>query len=128
MDLLDALIKPAFVSIIQGRGHQKERELVAQGNNQADQVAQKVAMQEPILVMGLQGTPAGKWGWTKRWLRLKYIEEKGTQIASHPTNYYQEKVEQWRTQEGRTILPRKQAKDLLGQMHGWTHLGDKKLI
>ena len=50
MGLLDALIKPAIVSIIQGRGHQKERELVAQGNNQADQVAQEVAMQEPILL------------------------------------------------------------------------------
>jgi hypothetical protein len=61
-------------------------------------------------------------------LRLdsKYTEEERTQIASHPTNYYQEKVEQWRTQEGRTILPRKQAKDLQGQMHQWTHLGDKK--
>ena len=28
----------------------------------------------------------------------------------------------------KTILPRNQAKDLLGQMHRWTHLGDKKLI
>ena len=26
------------------------------------------------------------------------------------------------------IPPRKQAKDLLGQMHRWTHLGDKKLV
>ena len=72
-------------------------------------------MQEPILVMGLQETPAGKWDWTKGWLHLKYIEEERTQIASHPTNYYQEKVGQWHTQEGRTILLRKQAKDLLGQ-------------
>ena len=47
-----------------------------------------MAMQEPILVMDLQGIPAGKWDWTKRWLHLKYIEEERTQIASHPTNYY----------------------------------------
>lgn len=26
------------------------------------------------------------------------------------------------------IPPRKQAKDLLGQMHRWTRLGDKELI
>jgi hypothetical protein len=39
-----------------------------------------------------------------------------------------EKVGQWHTQEGRTILPRKKAKDLLDQMHRWTHLGDKKLV
>jgi hypothetical protein len=54
------------------------------GNKQADQVA----MQEPILVMGLQETPTGKWNWTKRWLHLKYIEEERTQITSQPTNYY----------------------------------------
>ena len=78
--------------------------------------------------MGLQETPAGKWDWTKGWCHLKYIEEERTQIANHPTNYYREKEGQWCTQEGRTILPRKQAKDLLGQMHRWTHLGDKKLV
>ena len=76
---------------------------------------------------GPQGTPAGKWAWTKRWLHLKYIEER-TQIASHHTNHYLEKEGQWCTQEGKTILPRKQAKDLLGQINSWTHLGDKKLV
>jgi hypothetical protein len=124
LNLLDALMKPATVSIIHCPEHQK-RDSVAQDNNHTDQVALK----EPILVMGLQETPAGKWDWTKGWCHLKYIEEERTQIASHPTNYYPEKVEQWCTQEGRTILPRKQAKDLLGQsMHQWTHLGDKKLV
>ena len=78
--------------------------------------------------MGLQGTPAGKWGWTKEWLHLKYIEEKGTQIASHPNNYYLEKERQWDTQEGKTILSRKQTENLLDKMHRWTNLGDKKLI
>jgi len=99
---------------------------VAQGNNPADQVAQEVAMQEPIPAMGLQETPAGKWDWTKGWPHLKYTEEERTQIASHPTNL--EKEGQWHTQEGQTIFPRKQAKDLLGQMHRWTYLGDKKLV
>jgi hypothetical protein len=83
-------MKPATVSIVHCPRHQQGRDSVSLGNNQADQVA----MQELILVMGLQGPPAGKWGWTKRWLHLKYIEEKGTQIASYPTNYYQEKVGQ----------------------------------
>ena len=74
---------------------------MAQGNNQADQVAQEVAMQEPIPVMGLQETPAGKWDWTKGWPHLEYTEEERTQIASHPTNYYLEKEGQWCTQEGK---------------------------
>jgi hypothetical protein len=85
-------------------------------------------MQEPIPVMGLQETPTGNW--TKGWPHLKYMEEERTQIPNHPTNYYLEKEGQWHTQEGRTILPilpGKQAK-YLGQMHRWTHLGDKKLV
>ena len=57
LDLLDALMKLATVSIIHCPGHQKGRNSVSRGNNQADQVA----VQEPILVMGLQETPAGKW-------------------------------------------------------------------
>ena len=85
-------------------------------------------MQEPIPGMGLPETPTGKWDWTKGWPHLKYTEEERTQIASHPTNYYLKKDRQWHTQEGKTILPRQQAKDLLGPIHRWTHLGNKKLV
>jgi hypothetical protein len=48
-DLLDALMKPATMSISHYPAHQKRRDLVAQDNNQTDQVA----LQEPILTMGL---------------------------------------------------------------------------
>jgi len=51
------------------------------GNNQADQVAREVAMQEPVLVMGLQETPAGKWDWTKGWPHLEYTAEGKAQMA-----------------------------------------------
>ena len=61
MALLDALMKLAIVSIIHCLGHQKRRDSVAQGNNQADQVAREVAMQDSILAMGLQETPSGEW-------------------------------------------------------------------
>ena len=57
------MMKRATMSIIYFPGHQKGS--VAQGNNQADQVAQEVALQESILVMGLQETPAGEWDWNK---------------------------------------------------------------
>ena len=46
------------------------------GNNQADQVAQEVAMQEPIPVIGLQESPTGEWDWTKSSSHLKYTEER----------------------------------------------------
>jgi ribonuclease HI len=48
LDLLDALMKPATVSIVYCPGHQKGRDSVAQDNNQADQVAGDIAIQEPI--------------------------------------------------------------------------------
>ena len=122
------LMKLAIVSISHCPGHQKGRNTVAQGNNQADHLAQEVNMQEPILIMDLQETSTGEWDCTKGWPHLKYTELERTQIANHPTNYYLEKKAQWHTQSGRTILPRKQAKDLLGQINRWTHLGDKKLV
>ena len=37
------------------------RDSVAWDNNQTDQVAQEVAMQDPIPVLGLQVTPSGEW-------------------------------------------------------------------
>jgi ribonuclease HI len=44
LDLLDALMKPATMSIIHCPGHQKGRDSVAQDNIQANQVAQEMAM------------------------------------------------------------------------------------
>jgi len=73
--------------------------------------------------MGLQETPSGNWDWTKGWPHLQYTAEGKAQIANHPTHYYLEKEGQWHTQEGKTILPRKQTKDSFGQMHKWIHLG-----
>ena len=55
------LMKLAIVSISHCPGHQKGRNTVAQGNNQADHLAQEVNMQEPILIMDLQETSTGEW-------------------------------------------------------------------
>ena len=80
------LMKSASVGIIHFPGHQKGRDSVVQGNNQADQVAREVAMQEPIVVMGLQEIPAREWDCTKGWPHLKYMEEEGLRLlATLPT-------------------------------------------
>jgi len=81
---LDALIKPATVLFI---AQDIRRDSMAGSNNQADQVAQAVTMQEPNLVMGLQETLPGNWDWLKGWLHLEYTREEKAQIASHPTTY-----------------------------------------
>ena len=68
LDLLDVLVKSATVSIhCPGRAKGKD----AMGNNQAEQVAPGMDMQEPILVMGLEKTPTGKWDKIKKQPHLK---------------------------------------------------------
>ena len=57
--LLDALMKPTTVSTIHCSGYQEERDSVTWDSNKADKVAQEMAMQEPILVIGLQETATG---------------------------------------------------------------------
>jgi ribonuclease HI len=59
LNLLDAPKKVATVSISHCPGHQNGRDSVAQGNNQADQVAPEVAMQEAYPGYG----PARNTGW-----------------------------------------------------------------
>jgi len=54
---------------------------VALGNNKAGQVAQEMAMQEPILVVGLQETATGNWDRTKGWPHLECTTEEKAQIA-----------------------------------------------
>ena len=59
---------------------------VDQGNNQADQVAQEVAKQEPIPVTDLKETTDGEWNYIKEWPHLKYMEEEGLRLlATLPT-------------------------------------------
>jgi hypothetical protein len=57
-EILD-LMKLASVSIIHCPEQQKGRDLVSRVNNQADQVAQEVAMQEPILLWACKRHPLG---------------------------------------------------------------------
>ena len=59
LNLLDPPKKVATVSISHCPGHQNGRDSVAQGNNQADQVAPEVAMQEAYPGYG----PARNTGW-----------------------------------------------------------------
>ena len=79
--VLDALMKPTTVSIICCPGHQERRDSVTWDSNKTDKVARGMAMQEPILVTGLQETATGNWDWTKGWPHLKCTTEEKAQIA-----------------------------------------------
>lgn len=54
---------------------------MAWGSNKAGKVAREMAMQEPILVTGLQETATGNWDWTKGWPHLECTTEEKAQIA-----------------------------------------------
>lgn len=79
--LLDALVKPTTVSTIHCPGHQEGKDSVAWGSNKADKVAREMAMQEPILVTGLQETATGNWDWTKGCPHLECTAEEKAQVA-----------------------------------------------
>lgn len=64
-------MKPTTVSTIHCSGYQEGRDSVTWGNNEADKVARKMVMQEPILVAGLQETATGNWDRTKGWPHLE---------------------------------------------------------
>lgn len=54
--LLDARMKPTTVSTIHCPGKQEGRDSVTWGSDKTDKVAREMAIQEPILVTGLQET------------------------------------------------------------------------
>ena len=123
LDLLDALMKPATVSITHCPGRQKGKDLV--GNSQAEQMAPRMDIQEPILFVDLQETPTEKWDRMKRSLKICWIKKKRTEIASHPTNYYQENMhtrrENYTPQEvsQRLIRPNTQMNSFRGLIEQW---------
>ena len=53
------LMKPATVSILHCPRSEKGKDSVSRGNNQADQVAQEVAMREPVLLWVCKRHPLG---------------------------------------------------------------------
>lgn len=64
-------MKPTTVSTIHCPGKQEGRDSVTWDSNKADKVAREMAIQEPILVGGLQETATGNWDRTKGWPHLE---------------------------------------------------------
>jgi hypothetical protein len=109
------------VSIIHCPCHNKGESHIAVGNNLADKAAKEIAFKDlvPVLIQWkkLNKPTSGEvkewphWGSARP--HLVYTKEEEAQISSYPTNYYLKSEDQWKTQEGKVILPWDQAGDLL---------------
>lgn len=121
LDLLQALHLPKKLSIIHCPGHQKGEDPVAKGNRMADVMAKTVALKEPVLTVyspETSPTSPDQGGWT--------YSDKDVSAIQRLGGRYDEQEKAWRIQD-KIVLPRKVARDIVSDLHRWTHLGYKKL-
>ncbi|XP_062054485.1 uncharacterized protein LOC133764883 [Lepus europaeus] len=118
LDLLQALFLPKKVSIIHCPGHQKGEDPVAQGNRMADEVARTSALGSCALNINVQDSPSQgpEWNYTEQ-------DEASIQRLG---GIYDETTKSWKIQ-GKVVLPTKETRRLVQDLHRWTHLGYKKL-
>ncbi|ERE61898.1 ankyrin repeat domain-containing protein 18A-like protein [Cricetulus griseus] len=117
LELLQALSLPQRLSIIHCPGHQKGNDPVARGNLMADEEARKADLGPQVLSLKTSD-PTLCQGFEYTDCDLETVQSLGA-------NYDQE-AKVWRYQ-GKIWLPQGAAKELLLQLHRWTHLGHKKL-
>ncbi|XP_070279623.1 uncharacterized protein [Myotis yumanensis] len=121
LDLLSALWLPAKLAIIHCQGHQKANDLVAKGNQKADQAAKAVALTS-VPTMALQLPDPGDPVLPDQ---PKYSQEELQRIKKLPKA--QEIKGWWHTPEGELILPDWLGDTVLKHMHQSTHLGARKM-
>lgn len=90
----------------------------AKGNNMADQEAKAAARGSPAPMILTTKLPEKE--------QLKYSEDDLEQIQ-RKQGTFDANVGAWIDSKGKVILPQKDAKRLIAQMHQWTHLGARKL-
>ncbi|XP_057350014.1 uncharacterized protein LOC118926793 isoform X2 [Manis pentadactyla] len=118
--LLEALHKPAKVSIIHCPAHQHGKSYIAVGNNMADQAAREAAAKTvEIFLSETQPEPSLQ--------PYQYSPADLELISKDCTHYFDEQKRAWCTQDRKIILPQATAKAIIKQMHQWTHLGVQKL-
>ncbi|XP_062062404.1 uncharacterized protein LOC133770372 isoform X3 [Lepus europaeus] len=118
LDLLQALFLPKKVSIMHCPGHQRGEDPVAQGNRMADEVARTSALGSSVLTIDTQDSPSQGQEWTYTEQDVAAIQKLG--------GTYDEATKNWKIQD-KIVLPRKETRRLVQDLHRWTHLGYKKL-
>ena len=114
--LLDALSLPKEVAIIHCKGHQNTHDIVALGNNMADQVARQITFQqapEPLLTLRSTLNP----DYSSKEARALLAQEGAQRHLSG-----------WILLHNKPVLPERQAKAIISQIHNTLHIGPRALF
>lgn len=118
--LLEVFHLPTKVSIIHSPGHQKGDTPVLKGNQLVDQVAREVANTDgTVSALAVQEPPPEKTP------AFTYTSDDLKKMAKLDKDFNPISGV-WKTKVGKTIIPAKEARSVLLQMHQWTHLGARK--
>ncbi|XP_077894559.1 protein NYNRIN-like isoform X1 [Ictidomys tridecemlineatus] len=122
--LLKALFLPKKLSIMHCPGHQKKDTPEAKGNRLADETAKKAALGPQLLIMTLlpQQVDPPHANHEEQWV----YEDKDLNVIQRLGATYSPEDNTWKYQ-GKTIMPLKDAKQLMKSLHRLTHLGAKKI-
>ncbi|XP_077902288.1 uncharacterized protein LOC144377042 [Ictidomys tridecemlineatus] len=122
--LLKALFLPKKLSIMHCPGHQKKDTPEAKGNRLADETAKKAALGPQLLIMTLlpQQVDPPHANHEEQWV----YEDKDLNVIQRLGATYSPEDNTWKYQ-GKTIMPLKDAKQLVKSLHRLTHLGAKKI-
>lgn len=120
LDLLQALFLPKRLSIIHCPGHQRGDDPVARGNRMADEAARAAALGQQVLPLKT----------TEPTQELKeppfLYSDQDLDTIQRLGAEYDEQIRVWRLRE-KIVLPHQLAKEIITNLHQWTHLGHKKL-
>lgn len=123
LSLLEAVHLPKRVAIIHCPGHQGGQDAVARGNRMADATAKQAALGAMILTVVNEKLPPNQKNSS-----FQYTQEELEEL--HRSDWVQgfSPYGVAETADGKQILPNKEGRDFIANLHRLTHLGTRKLI
>ncbi|XP_069763201.1 uncharacterized protein [Narcine bancroftii] len=110
---LEALTLPSDIAIVHVRGHQTGNSPEARGNRQADAAAKQAALAEKIHIYQLLPTPIE--------IKKNPIFSREEEVAMRDKGFYQTADGLWWTVDGRQVINKAIARQVIDQLHQQTH-------
>ncbi|XP_040403717.1 protein NYNRIN-like [Cygnus olor] len=117
--ILRALREPKEIAVVHVKGHQKGLDYRTRGNNLADKEAQEAALRIQVAKINIIREEERREGGEK-----KFAPEEQTKLEKIGAELEQGK---WTLPDGREILPKAYARQILERLHTQTHWGTKAL-
>ncbi|RMC20182.1 hypothetical protein DUI87_01028 [Hirundo rustica rustica] len=120
--VLIALRKPKKIAVVHLRGHQRGIDFKSRGNNAADQEAKKAALM--IIRQKKKGGP-GQSHWMRRKQNTDLLKQKSRSYLKW--EYVKTRMENGNS-DGREVLPKAIALEILHRIHEKTHWGTQAIV